>query len=204
MSEKQKKRTKIKLIMSLPNYLTIFRLCAVPILLLLFPFDVEPLQLFCAALFCVAAFTDWLDGVLARRLSLESKLGAILDPLADKMLTAAGLVLVVSNGAMYVWVAGLLLCREVAITGLRLLAVQQDFAIKVSLLGKWKTLFLDVAITCLMVNRPLFDLPFREVGMVGMWLALFASLYSAGLYFQEFWELTFNEEEVNSDSELST
>lgn len=187
MSEK-KKLSNIKWIMSLPNYLTIFRLASVPVLLILYPIELEPLRFFCAFLFCIAALTDWLDGVLARRLSLESRLGAVLDPLADKMLTAAGLVLVVSSDAMYVWVAGLLLCREVAMTGLRLLAVEQGFIIKVSLLGKWKTLFLDIAITCLMVNQPLFGWPFREVGMAAMWLALFASLYSGGLYAQEFWQ----------------
>lgn len=171
---------------NLPNQLTLFRMGAVPVLLFLFPLNYDGLNIFCAALFTVAALTDWLDGYIARRYSLESRLGAIIDPIADKALTGAALLLLAANGALWAWMAGFLLVREMAISGLRLVAQEQGVAIPVNLLGKWKTLVLDVAIGCLMVNRPLFGIPFQQAGMVAIWLALFLSLYSFWIYFKSF------------------
>jgi CDP-diacylglycerol--glycerol-3-phosphate 3-phosphatidyltransferase len=104
------------------------------------------------------------------------------------MLTGAGLVVLTGTHDLWVWLAGTLLCRELALSGVRLVAQQQGISIHVQALGKWKTLFLDVAIVCLMVNRPLFGWPFSEVGMVCIWVALFLSLYSAWTYVAEFWQ----------------
>lgn len=173
---------------SLPNQITFVRIGAVPVLLILYPLNVENLKIFCAFLFLLAALTDWLDGFVARRLQLESKIGALLDPIADKMITAVALILLASSNLLWNWMAGLLLCREIAMNGLRLIALEQGIDIKVSSLGKWKTFFLDVAIVCLMVDKQLFGWPFREVGMTSIWLAFFLSYYSAYLYFSSFLE----------------
>lgn len=175
-------------IKDLPNQLTLIRIAVVPILLILFPFGIDGLRLFCALLFAIAGMTDWLDGVVARQFKLESKLGALIDPIADKMLTGTGLILLAHSHDLWAWMAGTLLCRELVLSGLRQVAQQQGIVIQVNSLGKWKTLFLDVAIVCLMVNRPLFGWPFTQVGMVCIWAALFFSLYSAWLYIQEFWQ----------------
>ncbi len=171
----------------LPNQLTLFRIASIPLLLILFPLDIKPLNLFCAALFTIAALTDWLDGFIARRYNLVTRIGAVLDPVADKMLVAAALVLLAKSGAIYAWMAGLLLCREIGISGLRLVALEKGLTISVSQWGKWKTLALDVGIVCMMVNRPLFGWPWVEVGMISMWIALGLSLYSAWLYSHSFW-----------------
>lgn len=170
----------------LPNQLTLFRIAVVPVLLILYPLNIQSLNLFCAFLFVVAAMTDWLDGYIARRFALESKLGTLLDPIADKMLTSASLVLLASTHIIWAWLAGALICREMAMSGLRLVAQQNGIAIRVNWFGKSKTLFLDVAIFCLMINRPLFDLPFIQVGWISLWCALVFSIYSAWLYTKVF------------------
>ncbi len=170
----------------LPNQLTLFRIAVIPVLLAMFPLNFESTNLFCAVLFAVASFTDWLDGYIARRFSLESKLGTLIDPIADKMLIAAALVLLAASGVLWAWVAGLLICREMAMSGLRLVAQQQGIVIKVNVFGKLKTMLLDLSVFCLMINRPLFDWPFVQVGMISLWLAVFFSLYSAWLYIKLF------------------
>ena len=173
---------------NIPNQLTLMRIAAVPILLVLYPLDMENVKVFCGLLFMLAAMTDFADGFIARRFNAESQIGAILDPIADKLLTAVALLLLASNGAMWTWMAGLLLAREIAMNGLRLVARDQNVDIPVSSLGKWKTLFLDVSITCLLVDKQLFGWPFHEVGMTAAWLSFFLSYYSAYLYFSNFWK----------------
>lgn len=169
----------------LPNYITFFRIAIVPILLLLYPINIFGLNVFCAFLFAIAALTDWLDGYIARKFRLESKVGALLDPIADKMLIASALVLVASSQNLWAWMAGLLLCREIAISGLRLIALQHNFNLDVHYTGKIKTIFLGVALTCLMINYPLFGWPFEEVGMISIWLALFFSIISIWIYIKK-------------------
>lgn len=173
---------------NLPNYLTLFRIAVIPLLFLLFHFDVSKTNYLCAFLFAFAAFSDWLDGFVARRYNWETKLGALLDPAADKMLSAAAIILLASYGRMWSWVACLFLCREISISNLRLIACGQGVTIKVNIWGKLKTLVLDVALVCLFVNEPLFGWPFKEVGMVSLWVALFLSLFSALLYGRLFYK----------------
>jgi CDP-diacylglycerol--glycerol-3-phosphate 3-phosphatidyltransferase len=170
----------------LPNQITVARMATVPLLLFLYPLNIKNLKVFCGFIFMLAALSDWLDGFIARKFNLESKIGALLDPIADKLITTVALVLLASAGIMWPWMAGLLLCREVAMSGLRLVAMEQGVDIKVSLLGKWKTLFLDVALVCLLVDQQLFGWPFWEVGMVSLWLAFGTSYYSAYLYVRSF------------------
>ena len=171
----------------IPNYLTFFRIAVIPLLLLLYPLNIFTLNVCCAFLFAIAALTDWLDGYIARRYKLESKIGALLDPIADKMLMASGLILVAS--AQNLWVltclAGFLLCREIAVSGLRLVALQHNFHLHVHFTAKIKTICLDVALTCLMVNYPLFGWPFEEVGIISIWLAFFFSLMSIWVYLKK-------------------
>ena len=174
---------------SLPNRLTAARIAIVPLILIIFPLDWEGLQIVCAFLFAFAAATDWADGYVARRFKAESKLGAVLDPIADKMLTTAGLLVLASEKHLYVWVAGILLCREIGVSGLRIVAADRGFKIPVSFLGKIKTIVLDVSIFCLMIHAPLFGWPIREIGMVSIWVALLLSLVSGGLYLRRFFLL---------------
>ncbi len=174
----------------LPNKLTLFRMLAIPVLLFLFPLDFDALNTFCAFLFAVAAWTDFFDGFIARRFQMESRLGKLIDPIADKLLTTAGMVLLIANHTIWAWLAGFLLCRDIAMSGLRLVAREQGIDIAVNWFGKWKTFFLDTAIFCLMVRKPLFGWPFYEVGMICLWVSVFLSFYSAWLYFRDFFSKT--------------
>jgi CDP-diacylglycerol--glycerol-3-phosphate 3-phosphatidyltransferase len=172
----------------LPNKLTLARIAAIPFLLIVYPLDFRFLNIFCAVVFAFAALTDYLDGYLARKYESVTPLGALLDPIADKMLVAAALVLLAHAKNVPPLLAGILICRDIGVSGLRLLALEQRLTIEVSDFGKWKTVLQDIAIVCLMINEPLFDLPLRAVGMLTLWGAVALSLYSAWTYGRSFWE----------------
>jgi CDP-diacylglycerol--glycerol-3-phosphate 3-phosphatidyltransferase len=165
----------------MPNKLTVSRMAVIPLLLALYPIS-KKLWLFCAILFAFAAITDYLDGWLARRYGNVTPLGALLDPIADKMLVAGSLVLLSSSGVVPAFLTGLIICRDVGVSGLRLMAMEQHFKIEVNDFGKWKTALLSISIFSLFAYEPIFGLPLREIGMVSMWISLVLSLYSAWLY----------------------
>jgi len=171
---------------SLPNKLTLGRIAVIPLLLLLYPIGFSKLNVFCAVLFAAAAITDYFDGYLARKYGNVTPLGSLLDPIADKMLVAAALVLLAGAGVIHPFLAALLIGRDIAVNGIRLLAMEQGFTIAVSEFGKWKTAVMSVAIGCLLVNQPageeLFGWPWRVVGMISLWISVGLSLYSAYLY----------------------
>lgn len=173
-----------EILRSLPNKLTLARIAAVPFLLILYPFDTSTTNSLCALIFLIAAFTDFFDGYLARKYQAETKLGALMDPIADKLIVTAALVLIASRGHLYSWVVALLLCREVAIAGLRLTAAEQQLTIKVSDLGKAKTLLMDAGICMLLLGETML----KPVGTILMWLTLIISYYSAYLYWDQFWQ----------------
>ncbi len=176
---------------NLPNKLTIARILCIPLLLLIYPIS-SKLHVFCAIVFALAALTDWLDGYLARRYGNVTPLGALLDPIADKMLIASSLVLLSYGGVLPPILAGLIIARDIGINGIRLMALEQGQKILVSDFGKLKTAVIAVATFCLIINQPLFNLPMREIGMVGMWVGLGLSLYSGWNYGHEFLRLNKN------------
>lgn len=176
----------------LPNQLTLARIMAIPFLLFVYPFGFQTTNVICALVFGAAGLTDILDGYLARLYNQESRLGALLDPIADKMLAASTLILLADSQALPAWICGLLLCRDIAVSGMRLIAAEDGYTIKVSAFGKFKTILQDVGIFCLLIGADIFDLPFRIVGMISIWLALAVSLYSGYLYFEEFLENSTN------------
>jgi|LauGreDrversion4_2_1035121.scaffolds.fasta_scaffold151605_2 CDP-diacylglycerol--glycerol-3-phosphate 3-phosphatidyltransferase len=169
----------------LPNKLTIARILVIPLLLGLYPLT-DALHIPCAILFALAAATDLLDGYLARKYGNVTPLGALLDPIADKMLVAASLVLLANAGAVPALLAGVLICRDIGVNGIRLMAMEKGMQIEVSEFGKLKTLVLLGAIFCLMINERLWGIPFREIGMISLWIGLLTSLYSAWNYGERF------------------
>jgi len=181
-------QSKVPWLKNLPNQLTMARILAVPLLLLVYPLEFETIKVICALIFALAGITDILDGYFARRYNQESRIGALLDPVADKMLAGACLLLLTDSGALPAWISGFLLCRDIAVTGMRLVALEDGFSIPVSNLGKLKTIVQDVAIFCLLIGPDIFDIPFRTIGMVAIWLALVVSLYSGYLYLEDFLE----------------
>lgn len=174
----------------LPNQLTLARIAAIPVLLALYPIGWQPIKVICAFIFAIAALTDILDGYLARRNSQVTPMGALLDPLADKLLTTAALILIVNEDTLWTWMAGVLVCRDIGITSLRMVAQEQGITISVSGYGKLKSIFQDIMIFCLMVNDSLLDIPLKAIGWGCAWVALALSVYSAYLYVLEFWEKT--------------
>lgn len=170
-----------------PNKLTAGRIAAVPLLLLLHPWGFQWLNIICAFIFLVAAFTDYFDGYIARTYQQGTAVGALIDHIADKLLISASLVLLVGNGSAPTFMAALLIGRELAMSGMRLVAAEKGITVHVNSLGKVKTFLQSLAIFCLFINKSWLGLPFREVGMLSLWAALGFSLYSAYQYWIGFW-----------------
>jgi CDP-diacylglycerol--glycerol-3-phosphate 3-phosphatidyltransferase len=183
------------MIWNLPNILTWLRILAIPLIMLLFLFGdhapgnfAEPAA---GLLFAAAAITDSLDGYLARRLGQVTRLGAFLDPVADKLIVAVALVLIVSRDPRPVMVltAAVIIGREIAISALRewMAGIGQRTAVAVSNIGKFKTILQMVGLTMLLFRHSLLGLP---VYMLGQWLTVLAAaltLISMALYLRAAW-----------------
>lgn len=169
---------------TLPNKLTLLRVSVVPVILLLFPIDIQGIKIFCSVLFGIAAMTDFFDGYLARKYNGVTKLGALLDPISDKVLITSAIILLTNDGIMPAWIAAIVICRDIAISGLRLAAMEKNITIEVSPLGKWKTAIQDLSIGFLMSSLNSWYVP----GMVLMWLSIGFSYLSAYKYWQEYWK----------------
>ncbi len=156
---------------TLPTYLTFMRIGLIPLLSVVFYLPWEHARLACALLFILAALTDWLDGYLARKMGLESKFGAFLDPVADKLMVAFVLVLIVqAEASPYLAIAaGVIIGREIAIASLRewMAELGQRAKVKVSQLGKWKTTLQMTAIGMLLYHDDFIGLP---LNLMGYWL----------------------------------
>jgi cardiolipin synthase len=163
------------LLTSLPNLLTLSRILAIPVVVALFYVHGDSARWFACAVFSAAGFTDWLDGHVARRWSQQSELGRFLDPIADKLLVAATLLMLtamsrLSSGA--VLPALVILCREILVSGLREYLAGLRIGLPVSRLAKWKTAIQMVAIGILIVGDagPAF-LPVAAIGELMLWIA---------------------------------
>jgi CDP-diacylglycerol--glycerol-3-phosphate 3-phosphatidyltransferase len=172
------------LLKSLPNKLTAARITVIPILLLLYPWDSSILRGFCAILFLVGAITDYFDGYIARKYGGVTKLGAILDPISDKILVASAIILLTNSQQLPAWIAALMICREIAVSGLRLAAAEYDLQIVVSQLGKYKTATQDAGIFLLMLSMP----SLHNTGMIIIWISIGLAYYSAYQYSQLLWQ----------------
>ncbi len=175
----------------LPNAITLARLAVVPLILLLFvkfPGGGVLISAIIATVFLLAALTDLLDGYLARKYNIVSTMGTFLDPLADKLLVSVGLIMLIPLDRVPAWLVFLLLAREMAVTGLRAIAMEHGLVISASRSAKQKTLTLNIALFCLLWHYPLLWGNTDAVGMVMLYLALFLSYWSGGLYFYKFFK----------------
>lgn len=140
---------------------------------------------FLAALFFgLAAITDLLDGFLARRYKVVTSIGKLLDPLADKILASVTMIMLISLGRIPAWIVILIIAREMAVTGLRSIAVVQGKVIAASSLGKYKTIFQSVSLICLCLHYQYVNVDFHAVGMTFLWAALILTLWSGFSYFR--------------------
>ncbi len=177
--------------MNLPNILTVARIVLVPFLMvvLLTRFEGELIfgvakEIVGAAIFGIAAFTDWLDGYLARRRSQVTQLGQLMDPLADKLLITAALVSLVQMEMASAWMVAVILGRELAITVLRSVAYARGVTIPASPLGKVKMGTQVLAILLLILGRQVWV--FWIVGQIALWVVLTTALWSAFDYYRRF------------------
>jgi CDP-diacylglycerol--glycerol-3-phosphate 3-phosphatidyltransferase len=169
-----------------PNAITLSRILAVPVIMLLLSGTGGKGATFAAALvFSLASATDYLDGYLARTRGLESTLGKILDPLADKLLVASSLIMLTGVGFMPGWIACVIIGREIAVTGLRCVLIEQHQDVGASWLGKYKTGFQIAAVIPLMLHYPYLGIDFHGIGMVFLYGALIFTLWSGIDYFYQ-------------------
>jgi CDP-diacylglycerol--glycerol-3-phosphate 3-phosphatidyltransferase len=137
---------------NLPNSISLFRVLMVPVLMVFLLADVPAGDIVALCVFLVASASDWLDGYIARRRHQTSIVGAFLDPLADKLLVTAALVSLVGLGDLSAWVAMVVIARELAVTGLRMVAAARGVVISASGWGKIKTVSQMAAIAALIVE----------------------------------------------------
>jgi CDP-diacylglycerol--glycerol-3-phosphate 3-phosphatidyltransferase len=184
-SNRSQANKKMKNIFTVPNILTGYRFAIVPVLLfLLRPGLGDLVALVAFFLFLSGALTDLADGYLARKYGIESVLGKLMDPLADKMLVATPLIMLIPMGRISAWVSLLIISRELAVTGLRGLAAASGIVVSASGLGKIKSVFQYTALCILIFPIGLLPLPFlHDLGRIILYVSLLLTLWSGFDYF---------------------
>jgi len=173
-------------IWNLPNALTLFRIFLVPFLVVVLLTKFTGREFVGLAIFLVAAITDFFDGWVARRRNQTTRLGALLDPIADKLLMSAAFISLVEMDPKHVpaWMVVIVIGREFAVSGLRSIAAQQGVTIAASPLGKGKMVTQVIAISLLILGYELGQ--FRVVGTVALWAVMLFALASGIDYFVKF------------------
>jgi CDP-diacylglycerol--glycerol-3-phosphate 3-phosphatidyltransferase len=171
---------------NLPNALTLLRIFLVPFLVVVLLTKFEGREFVGLAIFLVAAITDFFDGWLARRRNQTTRLGALLDPIADKLLMSAAFISLVEMDSHHVpaWMVVIIIGREFAVSGLRSIAAQQGVTIAASPLGKGKMVSQVIAISLLILGYELGQ--FRVSGTVALWAVMLFALASGIDYFIKF------------------
>ncbi len=175
--------------LNIPNILTWFRIILIPVFIAVFYVSDETLSLhhkhvLGTFIFWLAAITDWLDGYLARMLNQGSAFGAFLDPVADKLMVVAALVILLKLGYVDAIIAFIIIGRELTISALREWMAQlgSSKSVAVSMLGKLKTTFQMLAIMFLLYQESLFGIPCDTVGTALIYLAAILTLWSMVYY----------------------
>ena len=177
----------------IPNSLTVFRIVLIPVLVVLYYWGMPNRELLVTGVFVVAAITDWLDGFLARSMGTTSKLGAFLDPVADKLIVSTALVLLVSDltvlanvihPMLFAVAVCIIIGREIVISALRewMAEMGERGVVKVGILGKVKTVFQMVSIGLLLYGKPLYGLPTFRIGEIAFYVAAGLTLWSMWAY----------------------
>ena len=170
-----------------PNQLTVARICTVPVLMLLIWLNHPWTNYLGLALFVLACLTDYWDGDMARLRREVTPLGKLLDPLADKMLICASLVMLVARGSADSVPTVLILMREFAVSGLRQVAALEGVAIAAAPGAKAKTIFQMIATGALMLSHNPFGIPMDLAGRVLLWFALAWTLWTGWTYYADYY-----------------
>ncbi len=175
--------------LNIPNLLTWFRILLIPVFIGVFyvsdaTLSVQNKHVVSTVIFALAAITDWLDGYLARALNQTSAFGAFLDPVADKLMVAAALIVLVKLGYVNMIIAFIIIGREIAISALREWMAQLggSKSIAVSMIGKVKTVFQMISIFLLLYHEPVMGLPIHTIGTGLIYIAALLTLWSMVYY----------------------
>jgi CDP-diacylglycerol--glycerol-3-phosphate 3-phosphatidyltransferase len=167
--------------LNLPNLLSLFRILLVPLLVVILLTEIEDREWIGLGVFLLAAATDFLDGFLARRHGKVTRLGKLLDPAADKILTSAAFVSLVELDLAPAWMVVAILAREFAVSALRSVAASDSNVIAASPVAKLKTIVQVIAISLLIIKHQLGE--FSHLAPLSLWVAMLVSLYSGLEYF---------------------
>lgn len=189
--------------MNLPNKLTIFRIILIPIFLLmllpiysdrmLLPIHGESTRMIAALVFLVAAFTDLLDGAIARKNDCVTTFGKFLDPIADKLLVTSALMALIQLGDISAWPAIIIIAREFTVTGVRIIASQDGVVIAASSWGKVKTFVQMFAIFFILAkNFPFSLFTHLPIGNYLLWISVILTIYSGYDYLRSSWTKIIN------------
>jgi len=178
--------------LNLANMLTLARIFAVPVIVVLLylehTFQTELLAYVSAGVFILASLTDMADGYVARRQNLITNLGKFLDPLADKLLISSVLIMLVELGWVDGWIVVVIVCREIAVTGMRGVAADKGVVIAADRYGKMKTIAQSLALAPLLAHYPVFGFDPIPLGMFILYIALALTVFSGGNYLYNFYK----------------
>lgn len=175
--------------LNIPNALTLFRILVVPFIVILLYFQ-RPSTCFLATLFfLVAIFTDLADGFIARKFNQVTNFGKFLDPLADKILIASVLIMLVELNWVSAWIAIIIIVRELLVTGLRAVAADKGQVIAADKYGKLKTIMQSIALIPLIHHYPILGMNTVILGHILLFIALILTIYSGWNYLYGFYKL---------------
>jgi len=172
---------------NVPNSLTLLRIVMAPLLVVVLLTEFPDKEIWGLVIFLIAALTDALDGMIARRTNRITVTGAMLDPIADKLLMSAAFISLVELGLAPAWMVTIIVGREFAVTGLRLIALERNVPISANAWGKAKTTTQIIAVSLLIFGSHLG--PLRVLGPFVLWVALILTLISMVVYFRQNWRI---------------
>lgn len=164
--------------MNLPNKLTIARMAMVPLFMVALLINTPESRILSVVIFALASLTDMLDGQIARKYNMVTNFGKLMDPLADKVLTAAAMICLVELGDLAAWIAVVIIFREYLITGLRSVAASENIVVAANIWGKVKTVCQMIALMLLMVKPQIIALCGIDLGLWLMYAAVALTIYS--------------------------
>jgi len=177
--------------LTLPTAITLFRIALIPIFVVVFYLPFNWANLAAAAIFWLASFSDWVDGYLARVLKQESRFGAFLDPVADKLMVVVAIILIVqANPSIYIVIPSVIIVvREISISALRewMAELGDSASVKVSFIGKAKTTAQLFSLFLMIYAEPFYELPVFEIGLGFYYLAAIFTIVSMFIYLRAAW-----------------
>lgn len=168
--------------LNLANKISLLRILMAPLVVILLYFPGRITCVLAALVFIFAAITDWVDGYIARRSNMVTSMGKFLDPLADKLLICSVLIMFVDLSWAPAWVVIVIVCRELMVTGLRALAIDEGIVLAADRFGKAKTVLQIAAIIPITLHYPIFGFHIANIGLILLYAAMVVAIYSGCNY----------------------